>query len=192
MLRIHEKKWWIYTSFFLFAFEFCTNALAKGECKAVLSEELKGKYDEHDFLAACREGNVKAVQYFLDKDNFDVNEQFISGGSGTYIHGLFPAAQNGHAEVVQMLVNAGAKINRTWDSATPLFQAAQNGHAEVVEILVNAGAELNKTWNGATPLYQAAQNGHAKVVQILVKAGVELHKTWKDAAPLFIAAQNGH
>ncbi|MTI12070.1 ankyrin repeat domain-containing protein, partial [Sansalvadorimonas verongulae] len=110
MLRIYEKQRWFYVSFFFFIFGFCANALAKGECSIALAR----KYgDEHDFLAACREGNVDAVKYFLDLEGFNVNNQFISGLNGGPVHSLFPAAQNGHAKVVQVLVNAGADLNKT-------------------------------------------------------------------------------
>ncbi|WP_196221022.1 ankyrin repeat domain-containing protein, partial [Sansalvadorimonas verongulae] len=71
------------------------------------------KYKEHDFLAACREGNVEAVQIFLDQEGFDVNENFESGVSGRPVHGLYLAAQEGHAEVVKMLVNTeGVDVNQ--------------------------------------------------------------------------------
>ncbi|MTI12020.1 ankyrin repeat domain-containing protein [Sansalvadorimonas verongulae] len=140
MLRIHQRQQWIYTSFFLFTLGFCTNTLGAGECPISLERECSG---EHDFLAACREGNVAAVNYFLSLEGFDINEQFISGATGKPIHGLFLAAQNGHAEVVRVLVNDfNIDIDKTWQhNATSLFQAAQEGHPEVVKCLLDAGAD---------------------------------------------------
>ncbi|MTI13959.1 ankyrin repeat domain-containing protein [Sansalvadorimonas verongulae] len=164
MLRVHKKQQWIYASFFFFVFGFCSNALAKGECEAALSEDLNREYDEHDFLAACRVGNVEAVHYFVDQVDFDVNEQFISGVSGILTQGLFVAAQNGHAGVVQILVNTSEiDINKTCNRATPLFQAAQNGHAKVVLILLAADANPFTKWRHdvlftKSPLSTAKQN----------------------------------
>ncbi|MTI11730.1 ankyrin repeat domain-containing protein [Sansalvadorimonas verongulae] len=199
MLRTHEKQRWIYTSFFLLLLGVCTNVLAKGECEAELSVKLKNEYGEHDFLAACREGNIEAVQFFLDQGEFDINKQFIRRLPGTRIHsfhhGLYFAAQNGHDKVVKILVDAGAKLNQQINNgATPLYIAAEKGHAEVVQILVDAGAKLNQqTIDSATPLFIAAQQGHAEVVQILVDAGAKLNQQTNDGAtPLYIAAQNGH
>ena len=60
---------------------------------------------------------------------------------------LFQASQNGHVEVVEILVKAGADLNQAWDGRTPLYQASQNGHAEVVEILVKAGADPTREWH---------------------------------------------
>ena len=56
---------------------------------------LKNEYNEHEFLAACRTGNVEAVQYFLDQQDFDPNEQLISGLSKTPVSAVFLAAKNG-------------------------------------------------------------------------------------------------
>ena len=195
MLRIHEGLRLFYAIFFLFALGLCTNARAANECTAVLSEPLKRAYDEHDFLAACREGNVEAVQFFLDQDEFDVNEQFISGYSGNSLHGLYIAAQNGHVEVVQILVNTGGvDLNQTFNGATPVYVAAENGHAEVVQILVNTGGvDLDQTFNGATLVYVAAQKGHAEVVQFLVNTeGVNLNQTFNGVTPLLQAVRKGH
>ena len=82
------------------------------------------------------------------------------------------AAQNGHLEVVQFLVESGAKKDqgRTDDGSTPLFIAAENGHLEVVRFLVESGANTDqcRTSDGAMPLVIALQQGHLEVVQFLV------------------------
>ena len=155
---------------------------------------LNNEYNEHEFLAACRTGNFEAVHYFLDQEDFDPNEQLISGVTKTPVSGPFMAAQNGHHKVVEMLVAAEVDLNWAWNNgATALFMAAQNGHHKVVEILVTAEVDLNLARDdGATALFIAAQNGHHKVVEILVASGVDINQTWGGAASLFVAAQNGH
>ena len=155
---------------------------------------LNNEYNEHEFLAACRTGNVEAVQYFLDQEDFDPNEQLISGLTKTPVSGLFLAAQNGHHKVVEILVAAEVDLNLPRDDgSTALYMAAQKGHHKVVKILVAAGADLNLTLKGgATAFFIAAQKGHHDVVNTLLKAGVDLHQTLKSGATaLFLAAQNG-
>ncbi|MTI12199.1 ankyrin repeat domain-containing protein [Sansalvadorimonas verongulae] len=178
MLSVHEKQRWIYASFFLFVFVFCAKALGAGEYPMILKREYG---DEHDFLAACREGNVKAVQFFIDQDDFDVNKRFISGASGTYTNGLFLAAQNGHTEVVKMLVRIeGIDINNTWEGITPLLQATMHSQPEVVKILVNTkGIGINHKWEGATALFHAAQDGHAEMVRSLLRSGADPFQKWR-------------
>jgi ankyrin repeat protein len=52
------------------------------------------------------------------------------------------AALKGHAEVVTILLKAGAEVNaKVLENCTPLYYAAENGHAEVVKILLMAGAD---------------------------------------------------
>ncbi len=148
--------------------------------------------DEHQFLAACRQGRVDVMEYWLSQKGFRPNDEFISGYTGEKVSGLWIASQEDHINGVKLLIKVGADLNQTWNGATPLFQSSQNGHVELVEILVKAGADLNQTWNGATPLFQACQYGHAGVVNILLNAGVDLNQTWNGATPLYIAAQEGH
>ncbi|MTI12688.1 ankyrin repeat domain-containing protein [Sansalvadorimonas verongulae] len=196
MLRVYGRQRFLYASFFLLALGFCANVLGTGECKADPSIALKNKYNEHDFLAACREGNVDVVRYFLDQDDFDANEQFISGVTGIPVHGLFLAAQESRVEVLQSLIDAGADVNQTYKRASPLLVAAQNGDVRVVEILVNTqGVDVNQAqYNDFTPLFLAAQNGHAKIVELLLRAQ-RIAVNWAQSdgsTALFIAAQNGY
>ena len=63
-------------------------------------------------------------------------------------------------EIVRMLIEAGADINKlTNDGSTPMRYAAQ-GHPEATKILIDAGADLNIS----SPLREAAKyakyNGH--------------------------------
>lgn len=62
---------------------------------------------------------------------------------------LYHAAQKGALEMVELLLEAGAEVDRSSDSGnTPLMAAAARGHAEVVQRLVAAGAdtEHRNTW----------------------------------------------
>ena len=142
--------------------------------------QLEMKYEEHEFLAACREGNVPAVEFYLNDNDFDPDQCFKGGISGNKVSGLFLAAQEGHDKVVEILVHTeGVDLNKTFGGATPLFIASQNGYDKVVQILAHIeGVDINKTWNGATPLFQASQNGHDKVVKTLLEAGADPTIKW--------------
>ena len=139
---------------------------------------LKREYREHPFLAACREGNVPAVQYYIGQDNSDFNQLFISGFSQRPVSGFLLAAQNGHVEVVQALIEAGANRNQACGGATPLYTAAEHGRVEVVRVLAGTEVNLNQTCEGATPLFIAAQNGYPEIVEILIKAGADPTIPW--------------
>ncbi|CAE7588566.1 unnamed protein product [Symbiodinium sp. CCMP2592] len=89
---------------------------------------------------------------------------------------LLCAAAQGHPELIQPLLDAGAQLevcNRI--GATALLSAAEEGHLEVVEALVKAGAQLEvRNDRGGTALLIAAAAGHVKVVEALLEAGAQL------------------
>ena len=104
---------------------------------------------------------------------------------------LHAAAAAGHAEVVKVLLAAGAsnrqrekKDENVWPYCdTPLHVAARNGHANVARLLIDAGAFVDSLTCGTyvaadqeTPLYWAAKEGHADVARLLVEAGADIHE----------------
>jgi ankyrin repeat protein len=97
------------------------------------------------------------------------------------------AAAEGHAEVVQELVNAGADIRtRLTSGFTPLLFAVREGRLGVVRVLLKAGADVNETVPvegrrrgyggrplpaGASALLVAVTNAHYELAASLLDAG---------------------
>ena len=83
---------------------------------------------------------------------------------------LVVASNNGHGDVVTILLAAGADTEATTSGLeTALIRAANNGHAQITAKLLAAGAELEAMTRGLeTALVRAAFNGHREVVQILL------------------------
>ena len=115
---------------------------------------LQNRYKEHEFLAACREGNCPAVNFYLEREGVNCNEEHNSGLTHTPVTGLYIASQEGHTQAVSSLIAAGADVGQSCpdDQATPLFIASQNGHTEVVKMLVEAGANPSIAWCVSYPL----------------------------------------
>ena len=82
---------------------------------------------------------------------------------------LHYAAFEGHLEVTEALVEAGARINDIDnDGKHALLLAAQEGHIAVVETLVNYGAAIDqRSHDGRTALRAAAIDGYKDVVQVI-------------------------
>jgi hypothetical protein len=125
------------------------------------------------------------VEAGADKDKADAN-----GYSPLHI-----ACENGHIEVVRLLVEAGADKDKAMANGyTPLFIACQNGHVEVVRLLVEPGADNGHPMTiKCTPLFAACKMGHIEVVQLLVEAGADKEKCAIDGyTPAGAACNMGH
>jgi ankyrin repeat protein len=92
---------------------------------------------------------------------------------------LYAAARNGHLEIVQALLKAGASVNKANHlGETPLYIAAENGHVKIVRTLIEAGADVNVPDNkGLTPLqaartYQPQAEGgdYKEIIDVLSQA----------------------
>lgn len=88
---------------------------------------------------------------------------------------LHMAAQVGNCEVVEVLVGAGARVDReTTGGETALYFAATRGHSRVVTVLLGAKANPSRKCSGFTPLESAAKLEHAGVVRaMLQQVGVD-------------------
>jgi ankyrin repeat protein len=100
------------------------------------------------------------------------------------------AAENGHENIVQLLLDASHRqsilsrmINRLRIDApdtlgrTPLWHAANGGHIAVVKLLLSTGKvkpDRGDT-DTITPLGCAAANGHIQVVRLLTECGLHLN-----------------
>ncbi|XP_076108622.1 uncharacterized protein LOC143076668 [Mytilus galloprovincialis] len=160
-------------------------------------KQLASLYDTQNnstpLIQCCFIGDIDLVAWCLYHCNSNVNHCHKDGGSP-----LFIACQEGHTEVVQMLINNKADINKCKDNdgASPLIMACQEGHTEVVQMLINNKTDINKCKDndGASPLIMACQEGHTEVVQMLINNKTDINKC-KDndgASPLFFACQEGH
>ena len=121
---------------------------------------------------AARSGDLAAVRALL-KQGTDVNA--AQGDGMTALHW---AAQQGNAELVSMLLSAGANVRATTrlGAYTPLHLASQAGHATTVAALIAAGAAADlRTTTGASPLMLAAKSGSTDTVTRLIENGADIN-----------------
>jgi uncharacterized protein len=91
---------------------------------------------------------------------------------------LIAAAHLGHAEVVRVLIAAGAPLdhvnNLGWTALIESIVLGNGGrnHTDTLEALVKAGANVNLADRaGASPLTLARQRGYSAMVRVLEGAG---------------------
>lgn len=131
---------------------------------------------------AARFGLTKTVKALLAADaNTELGEPAI---------GI--AAQEGHIEIVEMLIGAGANLDRQSKyGSTALLQASQGGKHEVVKLLLAGGAatELAR-FDGTTPLILASEKGYRSCVEALVRAGASVaHERDDGASAIDVASE---
>ncbi|CAK9063577.1 unnamed protein product [Durusdinium trenchii] len=161
------------------------------------------------FIYAAREGSRESVSSLLlslgelltqvDDATWDEEDLALcnlkdsfTAPRGTALHG---AAENGHSEVVQKLLDWGADVNqmRFDTDATALTLAAQRGWLEVCAVLLDNGAEIEvRDMTGRTPLSWAAGHGHVHVVEELLERSAQIDRPdSKGMTPLMFAAGIG-
>jgi ankyrin repeat protein len=98
-------------------------------------------------IQAAEKGNLPEVQVALD-NGADINATLIKKYYGIFVKGvtaLIAASENGHAEIVKLLLNKGAnlKAKTTIDDIdyTALGIAKMKGKKDIIEILEKAGAK---------------------------------------------------
>merc|ERR1712034_201815 len=98
----------------------------------------------------------------------------------------------GHVEIVKMLVEQGADLDKEAKGFTPVHYAVALGNIEVVKMLAELGADLDKERKGLkyfSPIQTAVSQGHIEIVKILAEQGVDLNKPVLDGrTPIHFAA----
>ena len=111
--------------------------------------------------------------------------------------GLTPchiASENGHLDIVQLLVERGTDVNvLTGDHYTTLALASGSGAVEVSHFLIDRGADVNsRIRHGWTPCHMASITGELNIIRLLIKHGTDVDaRTEDDFTPLVLASAQG-
>ncbi|MBX3531194.1 MAG: ankyrin repeat domain-containing protein [Rhizobiaceae bacterium] len=108
---------------------------------------------------------------------------------------LVEAANGGHVDVANFLLDSGANPNRgSRHDGTPLHEAARLGDPALAARLIAMGADpaAREDMTFKTPLHNAARWGRADAVRLLIEAGAPLDaRDWDGQTPLWVAAWLG-
>lgn len=140
---------------------------------------------------AAREDRVEEVRSLI-QSGADVNAPH--GDGMTALHW---SAENGNADLAEMLIDAGADVGAVTRLAdyTALHLASQRGRIGVAEQLIDAGADVEAmtSTGGVRPLHFAAAAGSTELVRALLEAGAEPDavEEKRGQTPLMFAAARG-
>jgi len=143
--------------------------------------------DRTPLMDAARAGDAGRVTQLLQVD--DVNTDDQDGWTA-----LMYAAQLGSNEVVQDLLQAGAKTEaRNRKGSTALMLAVEHRKPETVALLLESGADPNVVdKSGYTPLIAAVAREDPEIMRRLIAAGADIERSWEGhgTALLFAAAKH--
>ena len=114
-------------------------------------------------------------------------------GMDSQLTPLSAAAQRGNVALLQVLLRAGADVNRSGaDGLTPLTHAAQRNHLSAVQVLVRAGARVvgsgSASANGVDLLNNAVRQSSVPMVEALLAGGADPNAPDADGlSPLYWA-----
>ena len=126
---------------------------------------------------------------------------FLRSGAIADVHindcatSLMLASQNGHLDVMHLLLQSDVPVESRDDSgSTPLMAASFHGRSDAVRLLLQSGAAVDaRKSDGSTPLMLASERGHADTVNLLLQNGAVADASKNDGStPLMLASQNGH
>ena len=147
------------------------------------------KYGFSALNSAAQNGHVEILEYLLQK-GVSVNAEGSSFG-GTP---LWAAAGHGRLACMQLLLDAGADIDRSdVDGQTALYRAAQKGQLDAVSLLLANGAHVDfRDHQGETALLAACKQGYEDIVAKLLAAGANPSQAASTVTPLCHAVRHGH
>ncbi|KAJ1553588.1 hypothetical protein HK405_007483 [Cladochytrium tenue] len=148
-------------------------------------------YSASEFLTVAARRCAKEQVHLLLQSGARISpEYYYSYHEGT----LIAAAHGGSAEVMKLLIDAGAPMRRHTNTA--LVDALVRGHRQVVRLMLEAGADPDDRhrFNYRQPVTAAAWRGDAEMVKLLVDHGADISLDSYDDYPgtLGIAAMHGH
>jgi ankyrin repeat protein len=138
-------------------------------------------------------GVVKMLVQHMGERGQGLEERDYQGRTALYC-----AAEEGHEEMVTVLLGQGARVDiKDSEEVTPLMVAIDRGHLGVVKVLVK---HMGRRWlqntdeDEKTALYVAAQEGHEDIVAFLLSQGARADTRgggyWR--MPIMVAAAGGH
>lgn len=157
-----------------------TAAIRNGDVELVSSLVTAGAALDVDL-----EGGYTPLHLAVARSQVEIAQMLVAAGAPleeTTSTGMTPlhlaASGNASADMLDVLIGAGADINRTniaFRNATALHYASRDGSHEAVQALIAAGVDVDQTEDtNSTALMYAAYYGHGSIVSALLAAGADV------------------
>lgn len=149
------------------------------------------KNGANQLMMASTVGDFGVLKLLLGAKFGDLNAITNDGTTA-----LMFAAQNGHSEVMELLLRNGANLDQQDNNGLSAFmRAAWGGHIAAMELLLANGAVIDqKSRTGLTAVMMAARGGHKAAMRwLFASSAFVVDQRDKNGLTAFIhAAQCGH
>jgi len=138
-----------------------------------------------------QEGHIEMFDWMMQNDKNLIFYEIDDKGS-TYLH---VAAQSGYVNIVKLLINGGADIEkRGYLYKTPLFESLLHEQEDVTKFLIENGADFTKRFQGETPLHIASSyRSNLSLVKFLINRGADIDSlNDNNETSLYLALKHGY
>lgn len=102
---------------------------------------------------------------------------------------IHDAAKSGDVVALTAALDAGADINASDGTATPLYFAIRSGHTEAAKLLIERGADVNAETNIGSPLRAAVVKSKIELINLLLQKGANPNSVSRGSTVLHAAAK---
>ncbi|CAE7033669.1 KIDINS220 [Symbiodinium sp. CCMP2592] len=156
----------------------------------------RAQVEDHAVFAASNQGHVNCVHLMLAAQ---CRRKVLTARSSFRRRlvcsvSLTRASRHGHANLVQVLLEAHADMETRTPDFTALMEASLYSRVDVVRVLLKASADKDATdRDGTTALMLSSMTGNAEIVRMLLKAGADRNLVSKDGSTAMMEATSwGH
>lgn len=148
----------------------------------------RAMHRSNSLAEAAERGDVRSIRNRL-RLGADPNDSGRSGPSAIWL-----AARNGHAEIIEILIEYGIDLSTNSAGFLALQSAAMWGHHKVVQLLLDAGVPPeDETLINFGPLFSAVSSNYEYIVKILIKCGSNVNIQGPEGrTAAMTAALHGH
>ncbi|CAG2235291.1 unnamed protein product [Mytilus edulis] len=163
----------------------------------------KTESGESALWVAAYSGQIDVLEFLITnlKEFPFIKEFLINSVNKQYVTALFIASQRGHVEIVKLLLQNGADVNKCEadqigldiKGISPLFIACKIGNSKIVQFLLDHDADTEiSTEIGKTPLFIALQNSHEEIARLLIEGKCNVNQSMANGyIPLTVVAGKG-
>jgi len=160
-------------------------------------KDVRGKRDgdQRTALHVAAAGGHEEIVRLMVREDIPGTPELLNSADDAGWTPLMSATSTGHIRIVELLISAGADVNKAnRGGRSALHYAASKGFVDVARVLTANGARVNrKDEVGCSPLHRAASTGQYDVCLLLLEEGADVDaRDVRRETPLMMAVSTAN